>query len=271
MPVPGDIVPLEALFYDSNDALVDPTTPLVDVELPIGTTVVTDAVPTRISVGYFTYAYQIPAGAAPGSGRGHFTGTVEGEPLSGDDYFEVTAAPVVSPALVTVARYRTITGDITTTDAAVTGALVDSQGLIEEWLRRELDSTERTETLRLIDGRVYPKAYPITNAGELTIERTRAILGSAEISPPIWNLPSNSDSYATVTYIGGFTAATLPKTLEREIARTAHNILHPSLIPAGALSVSQGDASVTFGKAQSNGELDAASRRALRPYRNVLT
>lgn len=173
------------------------------------------------------------------------------------------------PELVTVADYRRIVRiDTTSTDAAVTGALAEAQRLVEEYLGRQLEEDERTEELMIgRAGVVYPSAVPIASVSvpSGTTIRGHTIEG---ISPDevfeVW--PGGT---ATVTYIGGFTYATLPASIRRRIAFEAYAILtvDPS-VPANARSVSVGDAAITYDTSSgAGGELSAATMRALRPWK----
>jgi hypothetical protein len=175
--------------------------------------------------------------------------------------------------LVTLARYRTITLDTTSKDAAVTAALEDSQDLIEEYLRRPLESVSRTEDLK-IDGdeRVYPLATPVTvvatPAGLDIKGNGRWLEGASPDASKIFD----PEPVVTVTYTGGFTTATVPETIERGIAWLAWVILHERSseveIPAGATSVRLGDASVNFEGGYVPGTiLPSGLRRKLTGYR----
>ena len=173
--------------------------------------------------------------------------------------------------IATVERYRDITVDTTSSDNAVTGALVDAQELVEEYLRRPLEEAERTESVRINrNGRVYPKVTPITAVDsdyEIVGHSVKGVSPGAgevfepysEITPPVVEL----------TYTGGWTTETLPKTIEKEIVRTAYALLHPSPgLVRGAKSVSVGDVSISYDKSTVNmDDLDDTSRRRLKRYR----
>lgn len=150
--------------------------------------------------------------------------------------------------LVDVATYVLHTGDTTSASAVVDPQLAIAQKLVEEYLDRPLEESERTERLRISrDGRVYPRATPISAAEGYTIDGS-SLAGASPTSlfPPFSNL--DEDNFAEVTYTGGFTSATCPTTLKRAIARLAYALVHPSplSVPAGAVAARVGDASVTF-------------------------
>jgi hypothetical protein len=154
--------------------------------------------------------------------------------------------------LVTVERYRTITKDTTTAEAAVLDALADAQALLEGDLGRGLESAERTERLQLHSNlRVYPAVTPITVADGYTIYGFSELLGASPAGGPF---DLTDPQYAEVTYTGGYTAATVPTCIERDIAWAAYQLLGldaSSHIPAGATSVRVGDTAVTFAKPRS--------------------
>jgi hypothetical protein len=181
-------------------------------------------------------------------------------------------------AVVTLRRYRDITGDRITDDAAVTARLEEAQDLIEDELGRLLESAERTETLTLTfehgSWRAYPQAFPITavGAGEtFTIEDDVTLANVTIDDTAFWGTAVPVEG--TVTYTGGYTTSTVPKALERGIAQLAH-ALCPALVgagaPSGASSVHVGDVSVTFARPSGAGEIDAlvpGLTARLRPYR----
>lgn len=173
--------------------------------------------------------------------------------------------------LLDVPTYRRLTGDSATADAAVTPALVDAQRLVEEYLRRPLERAERTEQLRvyrLSDGRtgVYPSATPISAVPAGFVVEGVAVLGEGLLSGFTPWLGSERE-HVTLTYTGGFVAATLPLTIAREIARLAQQLTQPvAAAPAGAKSVRVGDVAVTYAT-PTGGGVDAPGRLALRGYR----
>lgn len=173
--------------------------------------------------------------------------------------------------IATVERYRDITVDTTSSDNAVTGALTDAQALVEEYLRRPLESLERTEDLVILpNGRVYPKTTPITAVDDDHEIEGNAIKGvspdASELFEPYSTVNPPS---VTLTYTGGWTTETLPKTIEKEIVRTAYALLHPSAAKErGVKSVSVGDVSITYDKDAANlDDLDAVSKRNLKRYK----
>lgn len=176
-------------------------------------------------------------------------------------------------SLVTVARYRTITLDTTSTAESVTAAIEDAEALVSEYLRRPLESEERTETLSISrDGRVYPSATPIDSLGgddsDLVLEGDVVVGVSPDAAALGW-IGTTVLPQATITYTGGWTAETLPKAIERAIALAAHHQLHsdPALVPAGATSVRVGDAAVSFGSGGASADPLTSTMANIRRYR----
>lgn len=170
-------------------------------------------------------------------------------------------ATLYSLGAVTVDGYRVHTGDLTTAGTVVTGALVEAEELLDEALRRHLAWQERTDTLRIHpDGRVYPPAWPITDA-DLTIDG-RALLGAAaDETPFVGTFSTLTVNTATITWTGGFDDGTnstrLPATLRHAVYDLAKALAQDHQpIPVGATSVSVGDVSISYGSG-SSGDLDA--------------
>lgn len=171
---------------------------------------------------------------------------------------------------VTVADYRIHTGDTTTSASAVSAALIESEDLLDEELRRHLELAQRTDTFRIYcDGRIYPDAYPIT-VSDFTIDG-RALRGATPDGGPFIGIWEHIDNpRATVTWTGGYTTSTLPRTLQHALYDLAHGLTEEALVPVGATSVSLGDASVSYA-AGSFGGIDAivpGLSRRVRRYQN---
>jgi hypothetical protein len=157
--------------------------------------------------------------------------------------------------LVTVARYRAITGDYSTQASAVSAAIERAEEDLTEVLERPLAEAERTERMTPTrDGWLWPKATPIVVATDHTING----LGLE----PAWSSSSWPCRDAVdVTYTGGWVERTanpsapnrLPLCIEEDLAWRARAIVCPDAdgidlfqIPAGATSVRLGDAAVSF-------------------------
>lgn len=168
-------------------------------------------------------------------------------------------------ALLTIGRYRIITGDTTSASAVIEDAIEDATALLEEDLGgRKLESAERTERLKIYystvfaGGRVYPTHTPVTAVTDDDYEIvTPSTL--AGVSPDTTDNPffGAVEPHASVTYTGGFVERTanvgdsnvLPAYVEYDLAWAAHSILRPSeltAVPAGATSIRVGDLSVGY-------------------------
>lgn len=188
--------------------------------------------------------------------------------------------------LVSIARYRDITGDESSASGVVEGALVDAQALLEEELRRPLETDTRTERCRVFGeargATVYPSATPITSvtspSGASVVGH--AVLGGSAVSGPPYFL-TDPDGFAEVTYVGGYDPNAsagdddyLPVTLQRAIAWAAKALVSPSdfaAVPAGATSASVGDVSLTWGPGGSPGQGEVVfSSRLVRRWRRRL-
>jgi hypothetical protein len=177
--------------------------------------------------------------------------------------------------LVTVDRYRAITGDQTTAASAVSALIEEATEELAEVLDRPLEHGTRTERLIATrDGRLWPRAIPITAATGWTIDGL-ALLGAQALDWPGGNdaWPFTEAAGVDVEYSGGWTEATVPKCIERDIAAAAKILGTPNaggiVVPAGANRVQVGDVSVAWKDgAPSGGALSTAlsgvwSRRTL--------
>lgn len=177
-------------------------------------------------------------------------------------------------SLVTYAEYQRITGDTTTGQSAVNQALADAQQLAEERTSRTWSYGTYDETLLVFpNGLVYPSAVPIESVSipaGATIRGHGIAVGSlgpwsdAYIDVPWSGSPRRLD----VTYSGGWTVQTLPFTLKQAVASGAYRMLHAVAlagVPAGAKSVSLGDASIS-GDLSAFDPFDRAAARALAKY-----
>lgn len=168
--------------------------------------------------------------------------------------------------LVTVATYRRLTGDTTTIDGDVLAAIADSQELIEETLHRVgfLEEAEHTEYLPVIRGKAYPTATPVTEAPYEIQDAGRTLIGLDGYGTDlVLNTyePYDGVGRASITYTGGYTAATCPMRLKEAICRTAYQQTHPaSAVDAnlvGAKSARVGDVSITYGDAGAGATISA--------------
>jgi hypothetical protein len=196
------------------------------------------------------------------------------------------------PALIEPETWRaTLLGpgglplDTTSSDVAVSGALEEAQELAEGFLGRFLAEGTYTETLRIYGGaRMYPRGVPVSSVSDpagATIEGYAVVVGQAWSSTAPW--PAMGDPSAEVTYVGGYTSATLPAGLRRALCWAAYDLLHEgssglSNLPSGVNSVQVGDVSLSAGGSNnrgggtltaSGGALSERARKMLKPWRRV--
>lgn len=180
----------------------------------------------------------------------------------------------MSQNLVTVQEYRDITHDHTTSASAVDEFLDEAVDMLEGdgGLGRYLRHGTYTETLEVWydDGLtyVYPLATPITDVPasanyvvDVGARRLRGVLADALAFDAVmvgvgypevatfFGDSSNRPAYSTVTYDGGYTHATVPRQLQRAIARLANGLITMSPQRAsflGAEAISVGDVSVKY-------------------------
>lgn len=209
----------------------------------------------------------------PADGTYHLSTTVTyTDGLTVEDTTDTLTVPFFDSGLVPVSTYRDVTGDTTTPDQTVASRLIRAQRKVEAHLRRPLPLDERTERVRLRDyagwglfggGSVaYPAATPVVSATGLRVEGN-AVIGAAS-SWLSWQ--DGADRYADITYLGGWTAETLPEPIVEAICSLARAAGQPSPVPAGATSVRNGDVAVTFAARAAGAQLDPAVTAALRPY-----
>lgn len=175
---------------------------------------------------------------------------------------------------VTVEQYQFHTGDVTTASATVQANLDIAEQMVEDYLRRSLASTERTERMRVWPhGLVYPANVPVTSVqasadysvhNEATIKYVTADDGVESIVGPDHSVPvdgyPHSLPYASVTYVGGWTAASMPVSIVRVVSLAARAFANPSSIPAsGVASAGVGDVNITYSTAagDTNEAIDA--------------
>lgn len=102
----GGTVTLTSVYETGAGDLVDPTSPAIDIVDADGTELVTNATPTRLSLGNFSYAYVVPANGDIGVWQAHWTGTIDGLNAGGDDFFNV-----VTPGAIITSTYDLLTLD----------------------------------------------------------------------------------------------------------------------------------------------------------------
>jgi hypothetical protein len=150
--------------------------------------------------------------------------------------------------LVSVDRYQVLTADYDSGPAAVTAAIETAQGLLADELGRPgIEAGTYTEVLPVSQERVvYPSVLPILTVPAGYDHSLGAVHDVTPDGAPFWD---RTHPTITLTYTGGWDDTTVPEPVARDLAQAAYAILHPSTeqVPAGATSVTLGDASVSFG------------------------
>lgn len=264
----GAVASVTGVFTDEAGALVNPTVVDLLAVAPDGSEVVTHIGSlVHQSTGVFTFLVLLDQ-------EGLWSFRWESSGPTSVSQTSVLALGLVGAdlpvSLVTEAQYRQATNDNDTLSSDVLYHLVEAQSLVEEYLRRQLTSMERTEPAPIwsdpTSGRtyVYPLATPITAipaSATYTVQFEGAALGGVASTEVDWGWWGWSWAYgglffssdappplATIVYTGGYTSATLPVTLRRAIARVAlalSRVTPAATLVAGAASLRVGDVSIT--------------------------
>jgi hypothetical protein len=185
--------------------------------------------------------------------------------------------------IVDWATYKLVTGDAITAEATALANLARAQRRAEDATGRLFDKVERTETLPIIDGKVWPSAYPVVS---VSVPSTATVDASAlSISTGVTDLadvyaevfsercPWAADrSYLLVTYIGGYELATAPVGLVDAICEIAQRYSMPANtvgVPAGATSVQVGGQSYSGGTLGGSGALPLSIRNTLTKFQHI--
>lgn len=162
-----------AEFQEGDGDLVDPVDPRVDVLDADGEQLVTNAVPTHVSLGHYSYAYVVPNDGALGVWRLHWTATIDGLNAGGDDWFQV-----VTPGEIITSTYDLLTLD--EAKAALNIPLADDEfddelALYVAAVSQRLDDFAGPGVKRSIadevhdggDGYIFPDQTPVATVGEV--------------------------------------------------------------------------------------------------------
>ena len=102
--VQGGTVTLSAYYRNVNGDLTTPVDPFISILDPGGTTVVSLAIPTEITTGFFQYQYPVSEAAEPGGWGVEWFGVVDGSAVDDTDVFTV-----ITPSMVdTGAEFVTV-------------------------------------------------------------------------------------------------------------------------------------------------------------------
>ena len=159
--------------------------------------------------------------------------------------------------LVDFQTYQIVTGDTTSASGVVEDAIDDATQAVEEKLRRQLPYGEYTESLPILDGRVYPGMIPleVSESGTVDGYTIRGVFPD----PIDWMFGDwRTGDTGTVTDVGGWTPDTLPRSIRDDICATAYGQLHPdasvlSGVPVGVNNAANGDVSLGWSSGYQGG------------------
>lgn len=189
--------------------------------------------------------------------------------------------------IVDVAAYRQVTGDAFPADAVVLTNLARAQSRVERRTGRLFDKVERTESLPVRDGLVWPTAYPIASvslpATAVVTDDKLAIklnVTNWQDDPALVSLTDGATpAYYAVTYVGGFTPATTsylageaPVELVDIICELAQRYAMPAntaAVPAGATSLSVNGQSVSGGRLGGSSSIPPALATSIRRFNHI--
>lgn len=138
-------------YKDSAGALVDPTTPLVDILNPSGGVVVNDAVPVRDSLGQYHYDFTAALSAPLGDDwTARWTGVIAGGTVTGDELFEVVPVGTVttgdSTRLVSLEKLKRALGvEGSDHDQRLLEAIEDASSAVADYAGRGFGTDPVTE------------------------------------------------------------------------------------------------------------------------------
>lgn len=147
--------------------------------------------------------------------------------------------------------YKNVTGDTFTAQATVEANLLRAQSRVEGRTGRLFDLAERTESLPVHDGKVWPSAYPVASVSlpataTVTDDKLsiNVLTTSWQDDPALVAFSETADPpYNLITYVGGYAAGAAPVELVDIVCEIAQRYGQPANtagLPAGASSVSAG-------------------------------
>lgn len=92
----GTTAALDAFYTDGVGVAVDPVDPRISIVNPSLITVISNAIPTKISTGHFLFNYALAPTAPVGSWQAVWTGLINGVPSEGTEVFVVVEAGSIS-------------------------------------------------------------------------------------------------------------------------------------------------------------------------------
>lgn len=179
-------------------------------------------------------------------------------------------------SICTPAQYRKHTGDAVNYDGDVVDSLAAAQQDLERLTDRKFEKIERTETLPVLNGQVWPSAYPLFSVSAPVDAQAHqvSISVAAQDAWSGWGqqwaaVPSPQVTTQDVTYIGGFDP--MPTELQRIVAAMALELMVP-LTPAAeptAVTAEDIDGRLQPALVLTEVTYSAAILRKIRPWRHI--
>jgi hypothetical protein len=183
------------------------------------------------------------------------------------------------------ATYKQVTGDRFTAQADAESALQRAQNKAQDICQRTFELGTYTETLEVVDGKVWPRAYPVRSATlptGATIDGDRmsvSVSGSIADAVLPAQLLSAARQFVTLTYVGGWDPVAdpwLPDMVPTDLTDIVCELASRYAMPANTVAVPAGVSQVSvngqsFGGAALGGSsaVPVAIRNALRPYWHI--
>jgi hypothetical protein len=198
----GGTVRVSAIYRDASNALVDPTTPTLEIRNPSDVVVATGLTPLREAIGEYYYDYSVPVGAELGTWIARFSGVIQGYTTSGDEEFVVVVPGSVAAGeqvgLVSLADFKLALGKspaVTADDAKWQQAIDWASVAVENYTERQFGAPQVTEARR----------FSYDGSGTLEIDDAISVASVSVVYP-------NVDPYALDA------RAWVPKTLNKVYA-----------------------------------------------------
>jgi hypothetical protein len=180
------------------------------------------------------------------------------------------------------ATYTAVTGDTFTPQAAAEANIRRAQNKAQDLCERTFELGTYTETLEVIDGKVWPRAYPVSVVDQGTIDGDRQSVTIAQSFsdpiPPI-ALLGTQRQFVTLTYTGGFAPVAdpwLPGMVPTDLVDVVCELAARYSLPANTVAVPAGVSNVavngqSYGGAALGGSsaVPVAIRNSLKPYWHI--
>lgn len=195
----GGTIRLYANYRDGTGALVDPTTPLVDILDPVGAVIVNDAVPVHDSLGSYHYDWTPSGSATIGDWTARWTGVIAGGLQEAEETIAVVASGSITPSdpqmLVSLEEYKEAIGETNSANDDVhADAIEAASAAILAYTDRDFGAPVVTAT----------KDYAYLGGGFLNIDDCTAVtevtLGGSVMTSTAYRAKSEGPSAAAGIY-----------------------------------------------------------------------